>query len=56
MAQAVQEAGEVPVWACGETNSASFRVAQKLGFEPIEHKTYVIRGKQEGAPQNSQNP
>jgi hypothetical protein len=45
VAQAVQEAGEVPVWACGHTNAASRRVAQKLGFEPIEPKTYVIKGK-----------
>ncbi len=42
VARAVQAAGETPVWSCGETNAASARVAEKLGFEYVGHKTYVI--------------
>ncbi len=50
VARAVQEAGEVPVWSAGETNAASLRVAAKLGFERIGHKTYVIKGRDRPVP------
>ncbi len=43
VAQRLQEAGQRPMWSTGEDNSASLRVAQKLGFTPITRRTYVIR-------------
>lgn len=45
VAEAVQKAGDVPVWSAGEGNAASLRVAQKLGFEQIARKTYVLKGR-----------
>jgi len=45
VARAAQQAGDVPVWSAGETNAASLRVAEKLGFERIGQKTYVIKPK-----------
>ncbi len=42
VAQEIQAKGKVPVWSCGEDNTASLRVAQKLGFTEIGHRTYVI--------------
>ena len=42
VAQAIQAKGKVPVWSCGETNIASLRVAQKLGFTEVSRRTYVI--------------
>lgn len=34
--------GQTPVWSCGETNRASLRVAQKLGFAPVSRRIYLI--------------
>ena len=42
VAQEIQARGKVPVWSCGEDNTASRRVAQKLGFTEIGRRTYVI--------------
>jgi hypothetical protein len=38
----VQNAGLTPVWSAGEHNTASLRVAQKLGFREVSRRTYVI--------------
>jgi predicted GNAT family acetyltransferase len=38
----IQHSGRLPVWSAGEGNSASLRVAQKLGFEEVCRRTYVI--------------
>ena len=38
----IQQSGRLPVWSAGEGNFASLRVAQKLGFEEIGRRTYVI--------------
>jgi GNAT acetyltransferase len=38
----IQQSGRLPVWSADEGNFASLRVAQKLGFEEICRKTYVI--------------
>jgi RimJ/RimL family protein N-acetyltransferase len=29
-----------PVWSCRFENTASYRLAQKLGFEPVSTRTY----------------
>lgn len=42
VAQEIQASGKVPVWSCGEDNTASLRVAQKLGFTEVGRRTYVI--------------
>ena len=42
VAQEIQARGKVPAWSCGEDNTASLRVAQKLGFTEIGRRTYVI--------------
>ena len=42
VAQEVQARGKVPAWSCGEDNTASLRVAQKLGFTEVARRTYVI--------------
>lgn len=42
VARAVQEGGRIPVWGAGAHNAASLRVAQKLGFEEVSRRTYVI--------------
>jgi len=42
VAQKVQEDRQIPVWSAGETNFASLRVAQKLGFAKLSTMTYVI--------------
>ena len=42
VAQEIQARGKVPAWSCGEDNSASMRVAEKLGFIEIGRRTYVI--------------
>ncbi len=42
VAQEIQARGKVPVWSCGEDNTASLRVAQKLGFAEVDRRTYVI--------------
>jgi GNAT superfamily N-acetyltransferase len=38
----VQKSGQVPVWSAGAHNSASLRVAQKLGFVEVSRRTYMI--------------
>jgi L-amino acid N-acyltransferase YncA len=42
VARAVQEGGRTPVWSAGAHNAASLRVAQKVGFEEVSRRTYVI--------------
>ncbi len=42
VAQEIQARGKVPVWSYGEGNTASLRVAQKLGFTEVAQRTYVI--------------
>jgi RimJ/RimL family protein N-acetyltransferase len=42
VARAIQATGRTPVWSCGETNDASLRVAEKLGFEPVLRRVYII--------------
>jgi RimJ/RimL family protein N-acetyltransferase len=42
VAQAVQESGRTPVWSAGAHNAASLRVAQKVGFQEVSRRTYVI--------------
>ena len=44
VAQRLQEAGQTPTWSTGEDNRASRRVAQKLGYEEVSQRTYVIPG------------
>jgi len=44
LARRLQEVGQVPVWSTGEDNRASLRIAHKLGFAPVERRTYVILG------------
>ncbi len=41
-AQEIQARGKTPVWSCGADNAASLRVAQKLGFEKVDERTYAI--------------
>jgi predicted GNAT family acetyltransferase len=43
VAERVRAAGQIPVWSTGETNAASRRVAQKLGFREVARRTYLIR-------------
>lgn len=38
----IQRSGRLPVWSAGEGNSASLRVAQKLGFKEVCRRTYII--------------
>ena len=42
VAEAVQQAGQLPVWSVGADNAASLRVARKLGFVEVARTTYVI--------------
>lgn len=42
VAQRVQAGGRIPVWSVGETNAASLRVAEKLGFTEVSRRMYVI--------------
>jgi RimJ/RimL family protein N-acetyltransferase len=42
VAREVQAGGRNPVWGAGAHNAASLRVAQKLGFEEVSRRTYVI--------------
>ena len=44
VARRVQEQHRIPVWSCGEDNTASLRVARKLGFEEVSRLTYLIKG------------
>lgn len=41
----IQEAGRIPVWSTGEDNIPSLRVAEKLGFQEVSRKFYVIPGR-----------
>jgi RimJ/RimL family protein N-acetyltransferase len=41
----VQQQGQTPVWGAGAHNTASLRVAQKLGFKETSRRTYVILDK-----------
>lgn len=50
VARAIQTTGRTPVWSCGETNQASMRVAEKLGFEPSLRRVYVIVESRRPAP------
>jgi GNAT superfamily N-acetyltransferase len=38
----IHRSGRLPVWSAGEGNTASLRVAEKLGFEEVGRRTYVI--------------
>ncbi len=38
----IQAARQFPVWSTGEPTLASLQVAQKLGFEEVTRRTYVI--------------
>lgn len=42
VAERVLAEGQTPVWSAGEGNSASLRVAQKLGFVKTSRRTYLI--------------
>jgi len=42
VAQRVQESGQTPIWSTGESNFASQKVAQKVGFTEFARRTYVI--------------
>jgi hypothetical protein len=42
VARGVQETGQTPAWSAGEDNAASIRVVEKLGFEKVLRRTYVI--------------
>jgi hypothetical protein len=42
VAKCVQESGQTPIWSAGESNFASQKVAQKIGFTEIARRTYVI--------------
>jgi RimJ/RimL family protein N-acetyltransferase len=42
VARQVQAGGRTPVWSAGAHNTASLRVAQKLGFKEVSRRTYVI--------------
>ena len=42
VAQEIQSKGKVPAWSCGADNTASLRVAQKLGFTEVARRVYVI--------------
>ncbi|HEX6385418.1 MAG TPA: GNAT family N-acetyltransferase [Anaerolineae bacterium] len=45
VAREAQASGRIPVWSCGENNRASLRVAQKLGFQEVSRRTYIILNK-----------
>lgn len=42
VAQAIQSAGQTPVWSAGAHNAASLRIAAKLGFSEVTRRRYVI--------------
>jgi len=42
VAQGLQETGRTPVWSTGCDNHASRRVAEKLGYQQVASRTYVI--------------
>jgi GNAT superfamily N-acetyltransferase len=41
-AAGILRAGRTPVWSAGESNRASLRVAEKLGFAKVGRRTYVV--------------
>ena len=45
VARRIRQAGQIPVWSAGETNTASLRVAQKVGFVEICRRIYLIPAK-----------
>ncbi|MEO1644356.1 MAG: GNAT family N-acetyltransferase [Chloroflexota bacterium] len=40
--QQIQAQGKLPVWSTGEDNWASQKVAQKIGFEEVSRRVYLI--------------
>lgn len=42
VAGSVQQARQIPVWSAGAANGASRCVAQKVGFDEVSRRTYVI--------------
>ncbi len=42
VARAVQEIDKIPVWSTGETNIASRRIAEKLGFVEVIRRVYIM--------------
>ncbi len=42
VAQGVQAGMRIPVWGAGAHNQASLRLAEKLGFEEVSRRRYVI--------------
>ncbi len=42
VARCVQGTGRTPVWSAGAANTASLRVAEKLGFEEVMRRVYVV--------------
>lgn len=50
VARSVQGAGRTPVWSTGADNTASLRVARKLGFVEVSRRTYVIPARPPSEP------
>lgn len=42
VAEQLQTMGKVPVWYCGEENSASLRTAKKLGFVEVSRRIDIV--------------
>jgi predicted GNAT family acetyltransferase len=42
VARWLQGNGRIPVWSCGESNLASLRVAEKVGFVESGRRVYLI--------------
>lgn len=42
VAETLQAMGKVPVWYCGEENSASLRTAEKLGFVEVSRRIDIV--------------
>jgi len=42
VAQAIGDAGRIPVWSCGANNEPSLRIARKLGFREVSRRRYLI--------------
>lgn len=43
VAREIQQAGQTPVWECGEEHQASMRMARKLGFAPVSRKSVIVQ-------------
>lgn len=43
LANLIRQAGQTPVWSCGEDNAGSLRIAHKLGFAEVSRRVYIIR-------------